>query len=183
MGAVGPVGLPGVASARLERWLPLGPGRGRRDGGGRRRAGHGPSPTRDWMRAGGVIARGTPHDPGTPHRRPRTASASPPGEGEERRPDAGTDAEGGGIGSGDWLLLAMRGCWGLQPPSSQPSPSRAKEKEGRAVRGGRAGRGPAPTRNWTRAGRVVARGGPHDPGTPHQMPRTASASPPGEAFA
>ena len=30
------------------------------------------------------------------------------------------------------LLLAWRGSWGWQPPSSQPSPSREKEKNGRA---------------------------------------------------
>ena len=94
----------------------------------------------------------------TPHRiRPGTAdSASPLGEGEDWRPWREVRDFG--------LAASPR-----QPPSPQPSPSRAREEEGRLTRAF----DPGPSR-------VVAGMGARK--TPHRFPpRTAeSASPPGE---
>ena len=50
--------------------------------------------------------------------------------GDGRVSDAAPTQEGRRAAGEDWLLLTfLRGCWGWQPPSSQPSPSREKEKD------------------------------------------------------
>ncbi len=63
---------------------------------------------------------------------PRTGVRWLPGRGRlETGPYARRDAEGDCLRA--WLLLALSGRWGWQPPSSQPSPSREKEKDGALV--------------------------------------------------
>ena len=66
---------------------------------------------------GGVAWGRLPGRPSPPDHVRGRLQPSPSGRGRKRRAACGG------------LLTAWRGCWGWQPPSSQPSPSRAKEEE------------------------------------------------------
>ena len=65
------------------------------------------------------------------------------------------------------LLLPWRGCWGRQPPSSQPSPSREKEEE-------------RPSQRWDAQGALVVWGvGCAEDPSPQCLPRGNLCETPG----